>query len=632
MHIARAVRSAPRLALVFVLFFPFFLRAADRPNILWITCEDSSPHLGAYGDPLATTPVLDAFAREAVRYTNAFAYTGVCAPSRSCLITGVYPPRLGSQHMRSTTQLPDTVKCFSEYLRMAGYYCSNNVKTDYNFAVPREAWDDSSRTAHWRKRRPGQPFFSVFNFTVSHQSQIFCDDKKYAENTRRLTTAQRHDPAKVVIPPIHPDIPEFRREWARHFDNVTAVDYSAGDVLAELAKDGLAQDTIVFFFSDHGTGMPSIKMFVWDASLRVPLLIRFPERWRHLAPAAPGQTTDRLVSFVDFGATVLSLCGLDVPAHMHGVPFLGPKAGAPRTLLFGGRDRQGERTDTIRYVHDGRYHYIRNFRPHLPWAQFISYNHQHASMQAWQRRHEERKLQGTPARFFESKPSEELYDVQADRWETRNLAGDSRHQATLARLRAACDAEMRRIGDLGLLPEHEMHVRAAGRPLYDVATDARLNPLPRLLDAAALANERRRENVSKLVSLLSADDAAVRWWGATGLVALNRDAAPAVSALKGAIADESPDVRLAAAEALANLGRDADALPVVRAGLQHESVFIRLAALNVADRLGARAVSLLPAIRAAALRDPAHKDASDYVQRMVEYVPGRIEAAAAKRG
>src|SRR5688500_4018393 len=168
------------------------LSAADRPNILWITCEDTSPHLGAYDDAYAVTPRLDAFARESVRYTQAFAYTGVCAPSRSCLITGVYPLRLGSHHMRSTTRLPEMVKCFPEFLRAAGYYCSNKSKEDYNFRTPATVWDESSPKAHWRQRAPGQPFFSVFNFTVSHQSKIFCDEKQYAQNTQRLTAEQRH--------------------------------------------------------------------------------------------------------------------------------------------------------------------------------------------------------------------------------------------------------------------------------------------------------------------------------------------------------------------------------------------------------------------------------------------------------
>ena len=231
----------------------------ERPNILWITCEDISPNLGCYGDRYARTPVLDGLAAAGVRYTDAYAITGVCAPNRSCLITGVYPSTLGSHDMRSTTRLPDRIKCFPEYLRAAGYYCTNNAKTDYNFAPPKTAWNESSRKAHWRNREPGQPFFSVFNFTVCHESQIRQPDASFFRNTARLTPGQRHDPAKVPVPPFHPDTSEVRQDWARYHDVITAMDYQAGDVLGQLDDDGLADDTIVFFFSDHGAGMPGCK-------------------------------------------------------------------------------------------------------------------------------------------------------------------------------------------------------------------------------------------------------------------------------------------------------------------------------------------------------------------------------------
>jgi uncharacterized sulfatase len=599
--------------------------AADRPNILWITCEDTGPHLGAYGDAFAVTPRLDALARESVRYTQAFAYTGVCAPSRSCLITGVYPLRLGSHHMRSSTRLPAEVKPFPAYLRAAGYYASNNVKEDYNFATPRGSWDESSRDAHWRKRAPGQPFFSVFNFTVTHQSQIFCDDATYTRNTRRLTPAQRRDPAKVAVPPFHPDTPEFRREWARHYENVTAMDYQAGDVLDELARDGLAEDTIVFFFSDHGTGMPGVKMWAWGPSLHVPLLVRFPKKWAHLAPAAAGAATDRLVSFVDFAPTVLSLAGVAAPAHFQGAAFLGSTAGAPRDLVFGGKERQAEAVDCIRYVRDHRYQYLRNFRPELPHSQFMSYNWQHASMRAWEQLHRAGRLSGPPARYFAPrKPVEELYDVRADPWQVRNLAADPAYAGELARLRAALAAQMAAAGDLGLLPERELHARSAAGTPYSLATDARLNPLPALLRAADLANAVDAKNLPALAALLRAGDPAVRWWGALGLGALGAQAAPAKAALLAALDDASPDVRVAAAEALAPLGETPRALAALDAALRSDDVFARFSALDAARRLGPAARPLLPAIREAKLAAPAHKDLADYVARMADYLPGQL--------
>jgi N-sulfoglucosamine sulfohydrolase len=598
---------------------------SERPNILWITCEDTSPLLGAYGDAFAVTPRLDTFARESVRYDQAFAYTGVCAPSRSCLITGVYPLRLGSHHMRSNARLPADFKCFPEYLRGAGYYASNNVKEDYNFVTPRGTWDESSNRAHWRNRTPGQPFFSVFNFTVTHQSQIFCDDARYQQNTKRLTPAQRRDPAKVTVPPFHPDTPEFRKEWARHYENVTAMDYQVGDVLDELAKDGLAEDTIVFFFSDHGTGMPGVKMWAWGPSLRVPLLVRFPKKWQHLAPAAPGGATDRMVSFVDFAPTVLSLAGVALPAHFQGGAFLGPKTGPAREYVFGGKERQGEAVDCVRYVRDHRFQYLRNFLPHLPYGQYMSYNWQHASMRKWEALHREGKLSGPPARFFAPrKPVEELYDVRHDPWQVRNLATDPAYASELTRLRAALEAQMRAAGDLGLMPERELHARSAGSTPYVIATDPRLNPFEDLRRAADLASRMDPRQATALGELLQAPDAAVRWWGATGLLALGADAAPAKTALLAALGDASPDVRITAAEALSHVGALDRTLAVLEAALKANDIFERLSALSAAHRLGAQARPLLPAIRAAKMTVPGQKDASDYVGRMVDYLPGRI--------
>jgi N-sulfoglucosamine sulfohydrolase len=598
---------------------------APRPNILWITCEDTSPHLGAYGDTFAVTPQLDAFARESVRYTQAFAYTGVCAPSRSCLITGVYPLRLGTHPMRSRARIPENVKPFPAYLRAAGYYTSNNVKEDYNFVTPPGAWDESSNQAHWRKRAAHQPFFAVFNFTVTHQSQIFCDDATYTRNTRRLTPAQRRDPAKVTVPPFHPDTPEFRREWARHYENVTAMDYQVGDVLAELERDGLADDTIVFFFSDHGTGMPGVKMWAWGPSLQVPLLVRFPKKWQHLAPSAPGTTTDQLVSFVDFAPTVLRLAGVTAPPHFQGRAFMGSATGAPRTFVFGGKDRQGEAVDCLRYVRDARFQYIRNFRPDLPHGQYMSYNWQHPSMREWERLHLAGQLSGPPARFFASrKPVEELYDVQADRWQVRNLAADPAYAAELNRLRAELVRQMQAAGDLGLLPERELHSRSAGATPYALGADPKLNPVPALLRAADVANRADPARLAELTALLRDPDSAVRSWGALGLLALGTKAAPAKSTLLAALADSSFDVRLAAAEALMRLDAVDQALPVFAAALRADDVFTRFTALSAIRRLGSSARTLVPAIREAKLASTEHKDISDYIGRMVDYLPEQL--------
>ncbi len=594
--------------------------AAERPNILWLTAEDICPNLGCYGDRYAVTPNLDRFSQRAVRYTQAFGITGVCAPNRSCLITGVYPSRLGSHGMRSTVTLPDAVKCFPEYLRAAGYYCSNNAKTDYNFAVPKTAWDECSRKAHYKNRKPGQPFFAVFNHEVCHESQIRVPEERYQKNTARLTPAQRRDPAKAPVPPFHPDTPDVRRDWARYYENITAMDYQVGDKLKELEDAGLADDTIVFFFGDNGAGMPGCKKWVWDSGLRVPLIIRFPKKWQHLAPGAPGSTTDRLVSFVDFAPTVLSLAGVKLLPHFQGTAFLGKQAGKPRQFVYAIRDRMAERLDCVRVVRNGEYQYIRNFHPHLTWSQFISYTEAMPTMQVWRRAAENRTLRGPRARYFQPrKPVEEFYDTNADPHQIHNLAGDPAFRTILEIFRAECERWMLATGDLGLLPEYELHRRAPDGVLYNVKD----NPLPALLDAAKLANAMKPENRPSLEKLLENNDPALRWWGAIGLVALGREAKPSLPALRKALNDDAPEVRIAAAEAVGNLGDDAAALGVLTTSLRDESQFVRLAALNVLDRFGARAKPALPDIRAAGMKSKDH--IAGYVNRMVGYLPAWIE-------
>ena len=602
----------------------FLASAADRPNILWITCEDTNALLGAYGDPLARTPHLDAFARQAVRYTQAFSYTGVCAPSRSCLITGVYPTRLESGGMRSSTHLPEEVRAFPEYLRNVGYFTTNNVKTDYNFEPPKAAWNELSRTAHWKDRGAGQPFFAVFNIMVTHQSYIFSAG---AESGKSATMPPLvTDPAKVVIPPIHPDTPEFREEWARHYDNIARMDAEFGRRLAELDDAGLGDDTIVFFFSDHGTGMPSIKGSLWNMSMRVPLMIRFPEKWRHLAPTGPGATTDRLVSFVDFAPTLLNLAGVPAPASLQGVPFLGDHAGKARKLIYGGKDRMIERFDCVRTVHDGRYQYLRNFLPHLPAGQYISYNNQHASMRAWARLHAEGKLTRATDRFFRERPMEELYDVVADPWCLTNLADDPRFEERLASMRAECRQWMLRTGDLGLLPEHEVLVRAVGSTPWKIALDETKNPLSQLLGAADLANQRDPAILPDLLQLLKHRDAAMRWWGVTGILALGEKGRAALGAVRELFSDPSPSVRVAAAEEVLRFAdKDyASALPVLETALQHESALIRLAALNALDRAGPRARAAIPEIEKVSRKDRENPYVADYVGRMSGYLPERL--------
>jgi arylsulfatase A-like enzyme len=584
------------------------------PNILWITCEDISLNVGCYGDSYAVTPNIDRLATQGVRYTNAFAPIGVCAPSRSTLILGTFAPSAGTQHMRCNGPRPDYLRCFPEYLRDAGIYCSNNDKTDYNFPSPKGAWDESSKKAHWRNRKAGQRFFSVFNILTSHESQIRIPEAQYQKRTADFSPQERHDPAKAPLPPYHPDAPEVRRDWARYADMITAMDKEVGGYLKQLEDDGLAGDTIVFYFSDHGAGMPRSKRWLYDSSLRVPMIIRFPEKWKQLAPSAPGTTSERLVSFVDYGPTLLSLLGLKIPAHMQGKAFLGGAAEQPREYIHGFRDRMDERSDLLRCVRDRRWKYIRNYRPDMVWSQYIGYMYEMPTMKVWQKLHDEGKLDEVQDRFFRTKPAEELYDTEADPWEIRNLAGEPAHRGTLERLRAELRRWILEIRDLGFLPEAELRSRfGATAPHEAVRKDPASYPLEKILDAAELATR----GDPKCIDLLGDSESAVRYWGAIGCLVLGGKAKPAEERLVKALADASPSVQMAAADALSRLGRLDVALPALSRGLKHENEWVRVHAAAVVDGLGEKGKPLHDDLRAAS----AVKH--EYLNRLAEHALGK---------
>jgi len=594
---------------------PALAEETKRPNILWLTCEDISPNLGCYGDPDAQTPHLDALARQSIRYVNAFSPSGVCAPSRSALISGLYPSTLGSHYMRCRITLPAELRCYPEPLRRAGYYCTNNVKEDYNFQAPPGTWDESSRKAHYRHRQPGQPFFAVFNNTVTHESQIRAPEPTHRKNTARLTAQQRRDPAKLTIPPFHPDTPEVRRDWARYHELITAMDYWVGDMLAELEAAGLADDTIVFFYSDHGVGLPRGKRWLYDTGMRVPLLVRFGKNFAHLAPGKPGTPSDRLVSFVDFGPTVLSLAGLKPEPLMQGVPFLGSAAGPPRQAVFGLRDRMDERNDCTRAVRDGRYKYIRNYQWFRPWAQHLAYMEEMPTTRVWRQLFAAGKLSPAAALWMQpTKPFEELYDLQQDPHEIRNLANSPAHRQELERLRQLHLDWHRSTRDLGLMPEAEVHARSQGRTRYALGLDAKAFPQQRLLQAAETVAG--QPSLAELQKLLDDSDAAVRWWAATGLGVHGKRLPQSLPVLRRALEDTTPVVRVAAADALARLGEVDAALPVLTAALRDSNPWVRHEAVLALDALGAKAASAHAALK------PLLQDDNEYVVRVVEHALG----------
>jgi arylsulfatase A-like enzyme len=585
-------------------------RELPPPNILWITAEDISPWLGCYGDHNATTPNLDRLASEGVIYLNAFANAPVCAPARCTIITGMYPPGLGTQHMRSTNEVPDFVRLYPGYLRDAGYYCTNNQKKDYNLVEKTDEWNESSGTAHYKNRAPGQPFFAIFNFTVCHESCIHKTMEKLV-----------HDPAAMVIPPYQPDLPEIRHDWAQFYDKITTMDTLAGNILAELEESGLSDSTIVIFYGDHGGILGRSKRFMYQTGLRVPMIVRVPDLYKHLAPGTKGSHIKRLVSFIDLAPTLLNLAGIPIPDYMQGNAFLGhdqPEA-SPYAYTF--RGRMDERYDFCRGTFSEDFHYIINYMPHRKYAQHLEYLWRAPSMRAWEKAYLEGKCNPEQRRFFESKPFEELYDRAADPWEVNNLADDPAYADVLEELRVATLDWQLSIRDAGFIPEGMLKKINAGGKIYDFTrTDA--YPLEKILETATMAGAGDPENIPEIISRLRDSNSIVRYWAATASIILGNKGSDLIPELEKVLQDELPEVRIAAAEALFKLNRHDTALEVFRATLFNETPETVLFTVNALQELGPDA--LVPAFPE--LKKVQESNQNNYVSRAVQYALETIKS------
>jgi arylsulfatase A-like enzyme len=596
-------------------------QAIERPNILWLSCEDISPHLGCYGDPHAMTPHLDQLARQGVRFTHAYTAAGVCAPCRSTIITGMYQNSIGTHHMRSDAKLPAWLKPFPIFLRSAGYYCTNNSKTDYQFTqpAPDEIWDESSGRAHWRNGPPDKPFFAVFNFTGCHESGI-ASTSKYREVTQGLTADQRQDPNRLTtLPPYIPDTPVAREDWKRNYELITAMDAWAGGLLEELKRAGKYDDTIIFFWSDHGVGLPRAKRWLYESGTHIPLIVHIPEKFRSIGQAQAGSVNSELINSVDFAPTVLNLAGLAIPETMQGRAFLGPDLSPVRSYVYGARDRMDERYDIIRAVRDGRFRYIRNFEPLKPYYQFMNTAELGATMREIRKAEEQGALPALAQQFsLGSKPAEELYDLDHDPHEVHNLAGEPQHQERLQAMRRQCLRWQKEIRDIGLVPEAEIEIRERSiDSRFDILRQAGGEVMvERLVEAAARASQ-GPEAIPELLNDLRDEDAAIRAWGATGLgnfaAHIPDDVAESViAALKLAVQDRAPDVRIASARALCALGQVELGLSVLQQELASEHQWGRLAAAIVLDELDESARPVLSTLQAALKNQP-----NKYIVRVV---------------
>jgi N-sulfoglucosamine sulfohydrolase len=585
---------------------PTAVRAAtdpepDRPNILWIVSEDNGPYLGCYGYA-NETPHIDGLAKQGILYERAYANAPVCAPARSTIITGCYASSLGTHNMRSNNAIPETIRLFPEYLRKAGYYTCNNSKTDYNLTSPsvKTAWD-AIKGGHYKNRAEGQPFFAVFNLGTSHESSL-----------HGSSVQQKYLDADFELPGYHPDTPEIRSNWVQYYEIIRKMDGQVGRILAELEDRGLADDTIVFYYADHGGILPRSKRFLYDTGTHVPLVVRFPQKYQHLAPAAPGSRSDRAVSFVDLAPTILSLTGVDVPETMQGHAFLGKQAAPPQPYAYLFRNRMDERYDIQRAVTDGRFRYIRNYHPHRIYGQHLEYLWRMPATKSWEAAFLAGKCNAAQSRFFQTKPAEELYNTDADPWEIHNLAADPAYAEKLNELRAANRAHLLRIRDAGLLPEAEMTDRGRESTIREVALDPRRYPIEEVLAAAEAATARDPAKTSQLVKAMHHEDPAVRYWAATGIAVLGSDAESARGEVAKLLADPNDSVRCAAAEAVAALGDQQAAANTLTELLSAENDFAVVRAVNV------MLCANVPPTKAARekLEQLAAKSGRGYVQRI----------------
>ena len=568
-----------------------------QPNILWITCEDLSPILGCYGDRVANTPNIDLFAQNAVRFTNAYASAPICTPARSSLITGVYASSMGTHHLRGVVPKSDKIKCFTEFLREKGYYCTNNVKEDYNFITPEEAWDESSDSAHWRNRKPEQPFFSVFNFMVTHQSQTRYGIEKLNEINSTLDEKDRINPDDVEIPPYYPDTPIVRNNIASLYTQVHIMDKKFQEIINQLEEDGLRENTIIFFYSDHGTGLPRGKGYLHDTGIKVPLIIEFPEKYKHYSPAKAGAFSDELVNFIDFPPTVLSLTGIDPPKHMQGNPFLGQYKKDSNDYVVSIRDRRDEVLMFSRSIRTDKYHYIRNFLPHRPRMQRNFYSEITPIRQELRRLDNLGLLQSNEDWLMEdSVPVDELYDTETDPHELNNLAQEAEHLEIMELLKRNLFSWMVETKDLGLVPEYEMIEKSKGGAPYDTFS-GNFDPKP-ILDLVDKIG-RGKQHIDSFNFALQSSNPVYRYWGATGLAALGQNAVESKELLQSTLNDPVPYVRFAASEAICNIGYPRQGVEILSKGLDSESVVNQLHASQILMAVGKNAAFALPKMKIA---------------------------------
>ncbi len=546
-----------RLPFFFLLLFGIVgssgiqLIAADKPNVLWIMSEDNSKHyLKLFDENGAPAPNIEKLAAHGLAFDHAFSNAPVCSVARTTLITSCYAPRIGTQfHRRSTpAAMPEGLKMFPAYLREAGYHTTNNSKKDYNAIESENVWDTSSNKAHWRDRPdPAQPFFHVQTYTMSHESSLHFPEQLMTDEKTAT------DPASLRLAPIHPDTPTFRYTLARYHDRMGVIDDAVGKLVAQLEEDGLLEDTFIFYFGDHGGVLPGSKGYPYERGLHVPLVVRVPDNWKHLVDAPIGSRVDGFVSFIDFGPTVLQLAGVKIPDQVDGRPFLGKEVSLAevnqRSESFGHADRMDERYEMVRTLRKGKFKYIRNYEGFYPDALQNNYRYNMLAWEDWRKQYRAGKLDAVQSRFFKPKTAESLYDVEADPWETNNLANDPEHAVTLESLRENLRARVKGMPDLSFFPENVLVEEAMHDPVAFGQTHA--EEIAKLVDTADLALLPFDQASPKIVEALDSENPWVRYWALTALCQFGEEAKSIAAGVRKSLADSERLNRIRAATFLA---------------------------------------------------------------------------------
>lgn len=574
---------------VIIILLSIYVFSQPKPNILWVTIEDTSPQfIGCYGNADAHTPVIDKLAEGGVRFTNAFSTGTVCSPSRTAIITGVKTYKTGTGNHRSKYPVPGFIKGFPFYLQQLGYYTTNNVKTDYNVAGEKEfiqeAWNESSAKAGWWNRQPGQPFFAVFNYNDSHQSRTMTETYKWYQKNilENLSAEERIGDNDFEMPPFYRDSPEMRKQFARVYNSIKLTDNKIGELLARLEKDNLKDSTIIFFYADHGEGMPRGKTNGINYGFRVPFVIWFPEMYKHLSPwGTAGIVTDELIDFTDLAPTVISLAGGKIPKHLEGRPYLGNKRKKPVDHLFLSSDRSDNGIDMVRTVTDGKYVYSRNFLPFINEARYIRYMEIGEIKQQMRKDWAENKLNPLQHSLFEPRPAEFLFDIENDLWETKNLADYPEYFPVLEKMRNLLKQEILQSRDVMFLPEYEINQLSVSGTAYEFRLDKTKYPLEEICEAASLAGFRGKETTKKQVELLGSRNNAVRYWAILGLRSQNPgDVKPFSETIIQSMEDEYPPVAVTASAIVYEMSGSKMAEETLKKFCAHKNLQVSLMAIN----------------------------------------------------